>query len=399
MFWKRLKFYIKSLFSGNRWMITIPLMMILATVLIYLIFPPLIGQYFGNSEFWDTAYYHDIARKGYFKKNIPAFYPLWPLLIRLFPEAVATTPFATIWVNTIAAALNLIGLVVCAFLFRKVFKNQKIAAFVFSLYAFNPYGVFRFIGYSESLFSLLAACLLYVLFSPEIRKIRYPLLTALSLLLSLCRPVMAPWIGACVLTWIIFPIYKHLTHQEDAEKSTNFDAVFMIVGLLMGYSLFGGYLVSQGFNFFEPFQAQKHWNKSFSLSHLPKNLFFPSTWGGTVVLIWDFIALWTPILLTGIPLIQIAFNRRKNPILSSLPATFCLTATLGTSMIVALTQESIQSIGRYNFGIPLLFIPIGLNLASLGEKQQKKVNIALAFITLWGFVTWWVLYGTREFMG
>lgn len=171
MLMKRIKSWIQTMFTGDRWMMSIPVLMLFLSALLFLIFPPLIRQYFGGAEFWDTAYYHDLVHKGYFKREILAFYPLWPLILKAFHEFMIAVGgiHPDIWINLLAALLNITGLYIGALLFKKVFKEPRTAAFVFFLYAFNPYGVFRFIGYSESLFSLLSFLLLYLLYSPEIK--------------------------------------------------------------------------------------------------------------------------------------------------------------------------------------------------------------------------------------
>ncbi|MFI1990823.1 mannosyltransferase family protein [Actinoplanes sp. NPDC020271] len=103
---------------------------------------------------WDAGHYVRIAESGYhLGPGFPAFFPLYPLLIRLFGGGV---PAALVVANLAAFG----ALAVLHRLAEYEFGPRVAQRATWYLAAF-PMGFFLFIGYNESLFLLLAVGALY----------------------------------------------------------------------------------------------------------------------------------------------------------------------------------------------------------------------------------------------
>lgn len=89
-------------------------------------------------------------------------------------------------------------------------------------YTVNPMAIFRIIGYTESLFSLLGIFLIWLLL-PENKlneKIKLILLSVISILMSLTRPVLIQIIFACLFSLItIFLLTKQLSKSNLSPPS------------------------------------------------------------------------------------------------------------------------------------------------------------------------------------
>eukprot|EP01135_Chromosphaera_perkinsii_P003266 Nk52_evm41s239 gene=Nk52_evmTU41s239 len=119
---------------------------------------------FGGFCNWDSVYFINIALNGYETENATAFFPLYPLLMRLvaqvllFPLALVLSPLAR---TVIAGVLISNGAFVIAavLLFRlglNIFKTCKELALMSALmFCVNPASIFFSAIYSESLFALL----------------------------------------------------------------------------------------------------------------------------------------------------------------------------------------------------------------------------------------------------
>lgn len=120
---------------------------------------------------WDSAYFIDIARNGYMYEQFMAFFPLYPLLMRIlatplyfaFGSLISLTSILVIagwWVSCVCfiiAALVLYQLTLLKF------KNEHIAVFTSFLFCINPATIFMNGLYSESLFACCLFSGLYIL--------------------------------------------------------------------------------------------------------------------------------------------------------------------------------------------------------------------------------------------
>ncbi|CAK9825388.1 GPI mannosyltransferase 2 [Anthophora retusa] len=111
---------------------------------------------------WDGQYFIHIAKYGYTYENNLAFYPLYPLLIRVISIPI-TRIFSVLNVHSsliIAAVLiNIVCFVKSAVIFyelsKAVLRNTSVAYKAAILYCINPASIFFSAVYSESLFAYL----------------------------------------------------------------------------------------------------------------------------------------------------------------------------------------------------------------------------------------------------
>lgn len=117
----------------------------------------------GGFRRWDSEYFLHISEHGYTYENTLAFFPLYPLCIKLLRYAVINvTPFLSV-----RALSLLIGVTINVVFFakaanalyelgRKVLRDQRKAEIATVLFCFNPASIFFTAPYSESLYSWLS---------------------------------------------------------------------------------------------------------------------------------------------------------------------------------------------------------------------------------------------------
>lgn len=117
----------------------------------------------GGFRRWDSEYFLHISEHGYTYENTLAFFPLYPLCIKLLRYAVINvTPFLSV-----RALSLLIGVTINVLFFakaanalyelgRKVLRDQRKAEIATVLFCFNPASIFFTAPYSESLYSWLS---------------------------------------------------------------------------------------------------------------------------------------------------------------------------------------------------------------------------------------------------
>lgn len=123
----------------------------------------LVDVLIGGFRRWDAEYFLHIAEFGYSYENCLAFFPLYPLCIKVLRFAIINiTPFLSVRALSllIGVTINVIFFVKAANalldLGRKVFRDQRKAEIAAILFCFNPASVFFTAPYSESLFSWLS---------------------------------------------------------------------------------------------------------------------------------------------------------------------------------------------------------------------------------------------------
>ena len=188
---------------------------------------------------WDGAHYLELAKLGYRPGDSScAFYPLWPHLVRWVAPLTGG--------NLVVAGLLLANLFsfVGALLFYRLAKlkvgecNARWAlAF---LLAFPGALFFQFI-YSEALFFLILMA-----FFLGLETKHYKAVAVAGLLLPLVRPVgifaLAP------LAWALF------------QRREPFQRWLCLLGPVLGYGLYLGWMAAMTGNAMEGFDAQKNWS-------------------------------------------------------------------------------------------------------------------------------------------
>lgn len=117
----------------------------------------------GGFRRWDAEYFLHISEHGYTYENTLAFFPLYPLCIKLIRFGlINVTPFLSVRALSllIGVTLNVIFFVKAANtlyeLGRKVLRDQRKAEIATVLFCFNPASIFFSAPYSESLYSWLS---------------------------------------------------------------------------------------------------------------------------------------------------------------------------------------------------------------------------------------------------
>ena len=175
--------------------VSIVLGFILCTAIAVIINPHIFTSFFSNTPaklFYDIEHYSNLA----INPTCNAFYPLWPWLISKLGNP-KTVDDAAFYFRIVGSLLSLISIPLFILLLKQHVKSYKITFLVVALYAMNPLSVFRMIGYTEGIFSVISLIFLILLSNLKLTtkisiKLIYILLSVfiLSLLLSLTRPFL-----------------------------------------------------------------------------------------------------------------------------------------------------------------------------------------------------------------
>lgn len=151
--------------------VTVQAATVVAAFLANLTFEPAIPRGFpmpfSNAKFveifaaWDSGWYWDIAMRGYYFRadgqSSIAFFPLYPMLMRLAAAPFGGSPSAT-WVAGIgvAVAANLLALIQIHRFAERVFGSREIARRTVLYITVFPWSLFLGRVYSESVFLLMS---------------------------------------------------------------------------------------------------------------------------------------------------------------------------------------------------------------------------------------------------
>lgn len=130
-----------------------------------------ISSLLNGLENWDGKHFLHISQHGYIYENSSAFFPLFPLLVRLFHFLIssiysdASFILSAVIINFIlfnTASIYLYKLTMILFN-----QNRSIATLACLFFSFNPASIFFSAAYSESLFSTLTFASVYYLYSEK----------------------------------------------------------------------------------------------------------------------------------------------------------------------------------------------------------------------------------------
>lgn len=130
---------------------------------------------------WDSLHYIHIAQHGYTNSSLAAFFPLYPLMIRLAMFVFGSPLISALLISWLA----LIGAVYYYLrILTEFFKNDSTKAVMgVLLFLFFPTGIFLAAAYSEGLFALLSLAAIYYAFRRQ-----YIVSGVLTGLATLSRP-------------------------------------------------------------------------------------------------------------------------------------------------------------------------------------------------------------------
>lgn len=202
----------------------------------------------------DAVRYLQIAREGYVKEGPDrinlVFYPLYPLMMRIFSFGEMDLAAVGMAISRLALA----GAAICLYELIRCDGDEKTAVFGVLLLALYPFSMFTVGVYTESLFLLLTiGCML------AIRKDRMALCGVLGFLAALTRVQ-----GVLML----FPAVYHIVAGKlgwEKRKISGRDALVLLIPagfmvyLLINYSLHGNAFQFMIFEEGEPWYQSTRW--------------------------------------------------------------------------------------------------------------------------------------------
>lgn len=183
----------------------------------------------GGFRRWDAEYFLHISEYGYTYENTLAFFPMYPLCIKLLRFGlINVTPFLSVRALSmfIGITINVIFFVKAANtlyeLGRKVLRDQRKAEIATVLFCFNPASIFFTAPYSESLFSWLSFSVMLKCFE-DINSVLIIVPLSLSIL---CRSNGLINIG--------FVVYYGLKKMFNQDTVLSFITIFLkIISILI----------------------------------------------------------------------------------------------------------------------------------------------------------------------
>ncbi|MEW6492647.1 MAG: mannosyltransferase [Cyanobacteriota bacterium] len=402
------------------------------------------------SYYWDVKSYAEMVLKN----HCVAFYPLWPLLARILfnPQTVEQAAYSFLRLSTI---LFFISTPLLILVFTKSLTHQYLAFLGVLAFTLNPMAIFRVIGYTESLFSILSIILIW-LGLPQIKlnkNLQLLLIGCLTFIMSLSRPILIPFIvasAAALGTLFFFRTLKDSTGWSDFFKIRQYTQEAKIILTLwisafLGYSLYGAFCWRSRGDFFAPFNDQKLWGTKLGL-HLelllfPKSplfdllgLYFPIL----IFLIsfifvylkikdktplvwvpqspfWNVLLLYPPLLIVSYVVnywrLKIASRGEKKALVplktsdftqtlsSNYIFWFCVYFPIVHSVLIFFTRDRLYSLGRYIFGVPFFFLALGYLCCCIPGKKTYQALWWFVVICAIALVEQWVNYGQNQWLG
>ena len=414
--------------------------------------PHIFTSFFSNSPsklFYDVEHYANLV----INPTCNAFYPLWPWLISKIgtPKTVDDAAF---YFRIAGSLLSLMSISLFLLLLKQNIKSYKIAFLIVGLYAINPLSVFRMIGYTEGVFSVMSLILLIFLSNIKITtkislKLIYILLPIfiLSLLLSLTRPFLLQVIFSATFALISLLVMSKFKNNLDISryfKIYGLTTFIVCLGALVGYCIYGYYCLHSRGDFFAPFADQKNWGKK--LGFYPQLFFIPLTLADftsiylpPIVLIISFLIcisnnikrvvfivpkIWQWILLLAYPpafiasygldlkkinssenatnltnLQEINLTQASQNLSTSYVFWFCIYFVLIHSIVVVFTDQTLASLRRYIFGTPYFFVAIAYISNCFPTRKVTKLLLwLLGFSSIW-LVQYWLDYANGVWIG
>ena len=193
------------------------------TLIAIIINPHILISFFSTSPvklFYDIEHYSNLV----IHPTCNAFYPLWPWLISILAKP-KTVDDAAFYFRAVGSLLSLISIPLFILLLKQHIKSYKITFLVAALYVMNPLSVFRMIGYTEGIFSVMTLIFLVFLSNlKSITKISIKLIYILSsvfilsLLLSLTRPFLVQVIFSATFALISLLIINRFKNNLDISR-------------------------------------------------------------------------------------------------------------------------------------------------------------------------------------
>jgi len=389
--------------------------------------PQLISRFLGQTShisqygYLDLEHYIDIAQGLKKESYMTAFFPLWPFLIRQFNHSFNLDIYKTsIFASSI---FGIIAFIVSRYVISNLTSKKFIISTTWALYVLSPMTVFFFAGYTEPIFALQSwiffLCIIRLFSSPEQDNLSFLafsiVLLFISIGLALTRPILIQTIFSTFATISSLLIFRNRQLQRYLLRVINISFIILL-GTIIGYSIYGSILTNEGFRFFEPFYAQEVWNKSFGIRPIYLltsrsslidlwGLYYPLILYASYLsclrvkfkslLILPFYNLPLTLLYPPIGILWGAFSKkivpsksesnlqRETTILNDLGYLefiflYAMFFSISHSSICFLTQpDYMRSLGRYIFGQPYFYVALSIYLENftINHVNHKKVTI------------------------
>ena len=386
-----------------------------------------LGTHLSN-QYNDLNHYINLADK--FK--CWAFYPLWPILIRIF-STISTIDLHRSAI-ILSSVIGLIALFIGTNTINRLSIDNRLSLALSSLYVLSPMTVFFFVGYTEALFSLeswiLLAIIINLTFRHSCKMHDYILLFSICIAIGLTRAsilqVTFSTLGSLALIAIKSKLDKNT--QSDFSRYIKISLI-MVTGCCVGYLLFGFFCLRENMGFFTPFSVQEEWGKSLGF----RPMFLLNT-RSPIIDLWG---LYYPLIIltpyfTDFSLSKIRFRFLPQVLYQNLPLTlllpplgilssifsnllnrrykprqdsdlvndiyfkdleflflYCSLFALSHALICFLTQEQyLYSAGRYIFGQPYFYVALTILVNSKlkvfikNPKSTFIVSLSISVIYL-----------------
>lgn len=360
-------------------------------ILSFVLFPNVFTKmFFGdpNPGFGDTPYYVGIAKDGYTSDPEWAYYPLYPISVKVF-STISSLPLERSAV-VVSIILFMISIPLTLSLFKSYLPSFQAYVFLL-LYLTNPMIIFHYLGYTESLFSLLLIGLIVFISNETIRvEVRLILILIVSILLALTRPILIQIIFASLLSFLVLLIL-------DRSRGLNylFPTLFIVVGSVIGYTFFGLYALGAAGDFLKPFSVQSLWDKKLGI-------YLNNFWArGTT---FDILALYIGLMLSFyLVLIVVRYlvgKSRLKDVMFEYVFWFSFGLLISHVLIVFLTQDGdLRSLGRYVFSIPTTFLMFGMLFKDVSSQYFKIVSVVLVVLSFLSLLYWFYMYSETLWIG
>ncbi len=405
-----------------------------------------------KSYYWDVKHYAEMALSNL----CLAFYPLWPVLIRiLFHPQTVDQAAHSLLVTSIIIFFIVTPLFI--WIFRKEFSHQYLAFLCVLAFSLSPMAIFRVIGYTESLFSALSIIFIWVCLRQTnlTENFRLALVFVVTFAMSLTRPILMPfWFSSVAALGTIFFFERLKLETRDEESfltqikgfSREIKMTLTIcLAALLGYSIYGFFCFQSRGNFFAPFLDQKNWGTKPGL-HLelllfPKSPLFdllglyfplllmllaltfvyfkiknqtPLVWVPKYQF-WNILFLYPPLLILIYVINYLRLKKKSAKVDGSLTKLttyditqslsrnylfwFCIYYPVFHSLLIFFTRDRLYSLGRFIFGVPFFFMALGYLCCCIPSKKTYQALWWFILICAIALVEQWVNYGKNNWLG
>lgn len=205
---------------------------------------------------WDSAWYLDIARRGYFSSPTSAFFPLYPLLMHAGAMVFGSNLVVGMLISGVSAVVGLYLL----FLLTRLELGEQAARTTVLLVAFFPTAFFLSAVYTESLFLMLSVGAIYAA-----RKDRWAIAGTLGGLAAASRSG-----GVLIAVPLVFMyLYGPRTAASRVTRAwwqprhrLSWSSLWLLV-VPAGLIAYLAYLWVAHDAPLAPFQVQWHWRRAF----------------------------------------------------------------------------------------------------------------------------------------